>query len=332
MTTETDVITCKVCGHTDPLTKKLKCSKCGAKNWGNKLSGGSSLLSSFIIVVVIAIIFFVIDYVKKYKAENWSGSRIQETYINNIGLAYQSYVFMVTYKDEKEGKVFFVKNNDGTFSQWKENDTEPNYVFATCLLLNSTGQCVTSKNIGRPWENDLDNPALKREINNFNMAFNIHSASTISGFTIKLGFYRNGTENNSNSFVLCDYTGSYEDGKLAVLQPRQKTKTFDNVSSLLMSEYRTENKAGEKLFMFAFPQNDKDIINGEKLNAVLLPGELLASDHQTDTEGYINYIFSTTYTNEGSPVINTRGEVIAFNTMEKQTWLGVRTHFISTAK
>ncbi|MDB5231789.1 MAG: hypothetical protein JWN76_2594 [Chitinophagaceae bacterium] len=325
---ESNEITCKACGNTEPLSNKLKCSKCGAKNWGNKLSNrkGSGILGLIIVIIVILSINKISGYVTNYRDTHWSESKIEKLYTNNLGLVYHSFVFKLTFEDVSEEPVYFIKNSNGSFSQWKK-DMEPNYATGSGLLLNSKGRCVTSGYMGIPWEKDLVNPELNREIATYRRAFNINGKATLSGFTIKLGFYLNGTgKDDHNSFTSCNYMGGYEEGKLAVIDPQQTSRTFDNVSFLSLNKEHTINKAGEKLFMLAFPQTDKEIANGVKMNAVLIPGELLASDNDTDKKGYINYSFAAVFANEGSPVFNTSGEVIAFNTMEQNIWQGLRTH------
>jgi len=315
-----NVITCKVCGQVDTLTKKLKCSKCGAKNWGLELPPKSKngCLWEIIFGVLFLAGYIIYDNVKKYNNEHWSQSEIETRFSKNVVLVHHEFVFELEFDDLNEGSLFFIRTEDGGFTQWQKG-MQPNEITGCGLLVNNDGTCVTTRNLSHPWLTDWDMINLKRELQIFrNPPFNIRSGGHYKLFTVKLGYYNYGSKiNDPASFNSCKVTGSW--GKEIEILSVQNSNNTVPVKTAFQHTYTVPDlKKDDELYIIGYPLQ---ISKSENLYP-------LVTKNKIDSMRYDEFIFPVTslFTLEGAPVFNKQGKVIGLTTVdEKEQIKAIRT-------
>lgn len=255
------------------------------------------------------VLIFQINSWKK----KWDLAKVEKKYSGNIVLIRHDFAYKVDFEDPAEETVYFVHNANGGFDQWKKG-MKPDMISGCGLLINVDGECVTTTNIASPIQHEWELNNLKKEVGLFRRSFNINSAASISVFTIELGYYTNGNIlNNRAGFIKCNYDGSYDSERLGVLTPLIETKANSDIATF---DYESLNryylKKDEKVFMLGYPLQ---IDSTEKLQTI---SSQMTVDSLYSGTKTLEYLISTVYNFEGSPVFNKEGNVVAFNTIDEQ--------------
>ena len=317
-----DTINCKVCGQVDPLTKKLKCSACGAKNWGHPLAAKNK--GGCLWEILLAVLFFggfiIYDNVKKYRNNHWSQAEIENSFSKNVVLVYHEFAIELEFDDPGEEPLYFIQTANGGFIQWQKG-MPPNSVTGCGFLVKPDGACITTRNLIHPWISDWDMLKLKREVQIFrNPPFNIRSGGHYSLFTVKLGYYISGTAiTNPASFISCKSSGSWEKGieEMLVKEPSVSPagiRQFDYHSGL------SDLKKDDAVFFIGYPMQ---ISSTENLNTLITQNKI---DSVKSDEFY--FPVTSIFTLEGAPVFNEQGTVVGLTTIdEKGKIKAIRTNF-----
>jgi len=310
MAKQTEFITCKQCGNVDPLLNKLNCSKCGAKNWGYKLSQKSKKgcfleILGLIIILTVSLLY---TGIKKYRENHWSQSRIESEFSKNVVVVYHEFVYELEFDDPAEDPLYFVKTPDGGIMQWKKG-MQANSVTGCGLLIERDGTCATTKNLAAPWLTDQEMLRLRHEVKIFRELFNTRSRGHFKLFTIKLGYYPNESKFNSlGSFIPCKRTGSYDTGIDAITPSSHNT-----VNEFIHVNNRELNK-GDDIYIMGYPLQ---VNSSEKMSTLTTKSKVdsLRSFNARLTEFY--YTVTSLYTLEGAPVFDTKANVVGFCTIDE---------------
>ena len=308
-----DMITCKVCGHTEMLTKKFKCSHCGAVNWGIVVPKKKN---GCITEIIIGIVFIagILGYnkYKEYHETHWSQARIEKTYANNLVPVYHEYVYELFFDDPNEEPIYFVRKEDGEFEQWKKG-MQPNSVSGCGLLTGAEGTCITTRNITRPHIGSWDLIGLRRQVLIMREMFNIRSGGHYSIFTVKLGYYQPGQKmNESSAFCSCKEGDGWAEG-IYQLTPINNPGQQTAITPLSVTAAPNNLLPGNVIYVMSFDM---------PLNTTLSPAPLIGLSAITaalrsDVGDYIfTYTVSTPIPLEGSPVISEAGKVIGFTSFD----------------
>lgn len=80
----------------------------------------------------------------------------------NLFLLQHDYAYMVTAQTiDGATSIYLVKNAGNEFDIWEPGNTG-NRLYATALMLDSTGVCITSRYAAEPWRNNQDIASLKK--------------------------------------------------------------------------------------------------------------------------------------------------------------------------
>lgn len=306
-----DQITCKACGHTDPLTKKLKCSKCGAKDWGHQLPKSNKgclweILGA--IVVMGALIAYV--SIKDYNDTHWDEADIEKHFSNNIVLVYHEFVYELQFDNKEDGSLYFIRTEEGGFTQWQKG-MRPNAVTGCGFVTKTDGTCITTRKLTYPWLNDQDMAALKREVWIFRQApFNIKAGGQWKLFTIKRGYYLPGSKmSDPASFVACKVTGSWDEG-VEQISPVDSTANIPVKTEFYRTRHLTGLQKEEIIFFAGFPiQFSRE----EKLSPLITKSKI-------DSVPYPRFAFKvpSLFTMEGAAVFTGKGNVVGLLSVDEQ--------------
>lgn len=317
MTKQEDFITCTQCGHTDPLTKKFKCSNCGAKNWGHQLPSTSK--SGCLWEIVMGVIFLagilIYNNVKEYRNSHWSQSRIEKKFSKNMVLVYHEFVYELKFDDPNDGSIYFVRTADGGFTEWKKG-MQANILTGCGFVTESDGFCITTENLTQPWPDEWGMISLRKEAQIFKSPlFKIKSGGRYKLFTIKLGYYPNGTKvNDPNSFVPCKVFGLSEKG-LDALSPLNSIGLFKRITEFNPRYNYQSISKGDKIYIMGYPL---EINPTEKLSTVITQSKIDLLTYFATGGGDYYYPINSLYTLEGAPIFDRRGAVVGFNTINEK--------------
>ncbi|MEP7237931.1 MAG: hypothetical protein ABI685_08705 [Ferruginibacter sp.] len=321
-TSPEELITCKICGYTDSITKKLKCSACGAKDWGHQLTSKSKkgCLWEIIFVTLFFGGYIIYDNVKKYRNNHWSQAEIENSFSKNVVLVYHEFAFELEFDDPNEEPLYFIQTANGGFTQWQKG-MPPNSVTGCGFMVKPDGACITTRNLTHPWLSDWDMLKLKREVQIFrNPPFNIRSGGHYSLFTVKLGYYISGTAiTNPASFISCKSSGSWEKG----IEEMQVKNPSVLPAGIRQFDYHTglfDLKKDDAVFFIGYPIQ---ISKSENLNTMIIQNKI-------DSVKSDDFYFPVTsiFTLEGAPAFNEQGTVVGLATVDEKGKLkAIRTDF-----
>lgn len=318
-----DTITCKVCSQVDPLTKKLKCSKCGAKNWGHQLPKKSKYgcLWEILLGVLLLAGYVAYDEIKKHNNSHWSQDEIEKSFSKNVVLVYHQFVYELKFDNPDDGSLFFIKTAEGGFTQWQKG-MEPNEITGCGLIVKNDGTCVTTSNLTHPWLTDWDMINLKREVQIFrNPPFNIRSGGHYKLFTVKLGYYDHGSKiNDPASFNPCRVTGGYEK-EIDIMTVQNTNKKIEGITEFHNRDTRPDLEKGEEIFFIGYPLQ---ISKTENLNTLITKNKI---DSMRHSEFY--FPVTSLFTLEGAPVFSKQGDVIGLTTVDEKGQIkAIRSTFV----
>lgn len=313
-----DFITCKLCGNIDPLSKKFKCSKCGAKDWGHELppKNKRGCLGEILIGITLIAGVLIYNKIKDYRNTHWSQSRIESKFSKNVVLVYHEFAYELKFDNPEEGSLYFIRTVDGGFTQW-QSGMQANSVTGCGFVTEADGFCITAKNLTYPWPDDLDMIRLKREVQIFrNPPFNIKSVGHYKLFTIKLGYYPNGTKiNDTHSFVPCKVFGLSEK-ELGGLTPLSSISSFKGITEFNKKiENHSDLNKGDKIYSLGFPLQ---INPSENLSTIITQSKIDSLHKFNEQHDELYYPVTSLYTLEGAPVFDSKGRVIGFNTFDEK--------------
>lgn len=307
-----DMINCNVCGQEEPLTKRLKCSKCGAKNWGQQLHKKPKYGCLWEILVGILLLggYVAYDEIKEYNNSHWTQDDIEKSFSKNVVLVYHQFVYELKFDDPAEGSLFFVKTGDGGFTQWQKG-MQPNEVTGCGFITKQDGTCVTTVNLSRPTPSELDWLKIKREVQIFRgPPFNIRSGGQYKIFTVKLGYYDHGSKiNDPASFNSCLVTGGYEK-ETDIITPQNGNKKIEGITEFNNQGTRPNLEKGEEIFFIGYPLQ---IGKTENLNTLVTKNKI---DSMRPYEFY--FPVTSLFTLEGAPVFNKKGNVMGLTTVDEK--------------
>jgi len=317
-----DVITCKVCGHIDPLTKKFKCSQCGAKNWGHQLptKSDNGCLWQILTFIIILAGYLIYDNVKKYGNNHWSQAEIENSFSKNVVLVYHEFVYELKFDDPEEGSLYFIRKDDGGFTQWQKG-MHPNAVSGCGFITNADGTCITTHNLTQPWLSDWDMIQLKKEVQIFRgPPFNIRSGGQYQLFTIKFGYYNQGTKiNDPVAFNPCRVTGSW-DKEIEVMSVQQLNNAASVKTAFQHTYTLPDLKKDDELYLIGYPIQ---ISKSENLHPLITTNKIDSAGPKE-----LHFAVTSLFTLEGAPVFSKQGNLVGLTTIdEKGQVKAMRTNF-----
>ena len=308
MADQIEYITCRQCGKTEPLTKKFRCNSCGTKNWGYKLKKGKSVWWDILAIMVLLIGIGAYLKIKEYRNAHWSKSEIETSFSPNVALIYHEFAFEVEFDDPAEEPIYFIKNDDGSFSQWQKG-MHANSITGCGLIFDKNGECVTTSSVAHPWLSDWDMINLKRELNIFRQApFNVRSGGHIKLFTIKLGYYQFGAKYETPaSFVDCSASGDWEEG-ISSLKAKSHFESSKKMATFYHAQSAPYMLIEDKIYIAGYPLEMKP---GENLSPLVTESKI----DSIKGDGFYCRL-NTLYTLEGAPVFNEKGELIGLSSLD----------------
>lgn len=272
-------------------------------------------------------------FIKDYFTNNWSQQKIKDTYYPSMVMVLHSYVFKLEIDDGGE-TVYFIKKSDGSFQQWQKNDA-PIITWGCGLIRGADMSCVTTDNMSSPWEQDLGNkaenkprnPGLEQEITIYRRVTKRYASASVSGFTVQLGYYAQTKKEEQPQWYSCNYEGSYENYKLAILKTTVAGNNRPGLRSFQKINVRPSLKPGSPVFMLDFSNLPANHEAPYRQEPVLIKGVLMASEAHDLYNGYFHYNIPVAYFHEGALLVNSKGELIGFQTSTNAITAAILTHF-----
>jgi hypothetical protein len=117
-----------------------------------------------ILVIILLLVLGIGGYLFYDRVINPTSKKLRDRFSENLFLLQHDYAYKVTAETANgPTSIYLVKREGNVYDVWEPGNTG-NRVYATALMMDSNGLCVTSRYAAEPWKNEIDISSIKKLI------------------------------------------------------------------------------------------------------------------------------------------------------------------------
>jgi S1-C subfamily serine protease len=273
---------------------------------------------------LVLLYFLVIKDLTTSKPQN-----IIEKYENSVVLVVHGYVYLVEFEGLGWAKVTISGEN---FAPYAEGRNSPLFASGTGFFIDNEARIITNRHVALPWDYDDQKRILMKLVNHDRIKFwndfvaiadkNVtapmvdNAELKITGESIKIGLALNNTffewENLKNCKVLKESGKKEVDVAMMQVSDKQLPPQVTNIVDLseAFTDYESL-KGGEDLYLLGYPLALDWANTREGIKVTFQDGRL----NRKPDDLRVGYNISTAGGASGSPVFNSKGQLVAIHNM-----------------